>query len=432
MLEAFINFICAFMFAIAGFYIIRIIIQSKQEFSKSTLLILIVNSILIASIHFINYSFISLLLNFIINTTTYKIVFKNTIEESFVGTGILTLLIVLADVISLVFQVNVTTLDAIANNYYIYLISNILVLIIAILIISIPPIKKASKKMYNVLVNKDLRLSSIFITLIILAISAVLYNLFLNYKFNFKLISDVIVILSLITIGLIFTRNKNNYIKLSDQYDILLSNVQNFEEWIEKEQFTRHEYKNQLAVLYAISNENEVKEKIQEIIDQNLNIKSEMINTLKSLPKGGLKGLLYYKTIVAQNKKIKVTIDISIKENGVLNKLNDTQLNTVAKLIGIYYDNAIEAALESRKKLILIEIYEMKSVVTIIISNTYKKTSLLKENKKGVSSKGPGRGNGLYFAKKILSKNSWINESHEVVDNYYIETLVVSKNTPKK
>ena len=101
---------------------------------------------------------------------------------------------------------------------------------------------------------------------------------------------------------------------------------------------------------------------------------------------------------------------------------NDTQ--TLCKLIGIYYDNAIEAAKETRKKNILIEIYEVKNQTNIVISNTFKKAkNFNNRNEKGISSKGKGRGNGLYFAKSLLDKNKWIEENQEIIDRYYIETL---------
>ena len=49
-------------------------------------------------------------------------------------------------------------------------------------------------------------------------------------------------------------------------------------------------------------------------------------------------------------------------------------------------------------------------------------------NKKGVSSKGVGRGNGLYFASKLIKDNSWIEQKQDIIDNYYIEQLTVKKN----
>lgn len=48
-------------------------------------------------------------------------------------------------------------------------------------------------------------------------------------------------------------------------------------------------------------------------------------------------------------------------------------------------------------------------------------------NKKGVSSKGEGRGNGLYFAKKLIKENPWIEETQEIIDNYYIQKITVNK-----
>lgn len=53
-------------------------------------------------------------------------------------------------------------------------------------------------------------------------------------------------------------------------------------------------------------------------------------------------------------------------------------------------------------------------------------------NKKGVSSKGEGRGNGLYFASKMIGQNQWLSQSQEIIDNYYIQQLFVYKSTTKK
>ena len=66
------------------------------------------------------------------------------------------------------------------------------------------------------------------------------------------------------------------------------------------------------------------------------------------------------------------------------------------------------------------------------MSNTYNKTSIIDNmNAKGASSKGKGRGNGLYFAQKIIEKNKWIKEKHEIIDKYYIVTLTISKKSSK-
>ena len=433
MLEVFINFICGILLALSGFYIINKITLSDEKLTKRIIIISIINSLFIILIHYMNYSALSILLNFIINTITYKIIFKKNIEEAIILTAILTTIIIAADIIDMFIQLTFLPDNLLQGNMYVYGLGNIIVCSISILLSSIKPLSKLLYKVYQILLSKNLKLNLFFVLLIIIAISGLGYNFIINFKYNTRFFNDMLVMISLVFISVIFVRNRDSYNKLSRDYDVLMENVQNFEEWIEKEQFNRHEYKNQLAVLYTLTKEQKVKEKIQKIINQNMEIENDVIHSLKRIPKGGLKGILYYKIIIAQKYKLNLTIDVSVKEKGILQKLNSNKINELSKVTGIYFDNAIEAAKESRKKIISLEIYELKDYVNIIISNTFSNKHIIDNNsKKGVSSKGKGRGNGLYFASKIINKNAWLQEKHELIDNYYVETLTITKSTSKK
>ena len=430
MLEVFINYICALMMAFAGYYIIKIIIKYDEQISYKTILILIINSIIILSMHYIEFNVFTSLYNFIINTITYKIVFNKKYSAAFTYTAILMIIIFISELIWMLILVNFTTMDILRENIYFYLLTNILIIITSLSVMKIKISKKVLSKFYNILTKKEKIINIIFLLLFVLCISSLMYNLTMNFHRNIFFLSNSLITLGTILIVMIYMRNNEEFNKLESEYNSLLINVKNFEEWIEKEQYMRHEYKNQLAIIYALTKEQKVKNKIQEIINQNLSIESEVVNSLKSLPKGSLKGIIYYRSIVAQNNKIKLTIDVSIKSKGIFSKIDENKMNSIAKLIGIYYDNAIEAAKESRKKIILLEIYEFKNKVSIVLSNTFKKNSIIRNNnEKGISTKGEGRGNGLYFAKKILAKNSWIEEKQEIIDNYYIETIIIKKDT---
>ena len=254
------------------------------------------------------------------------------------------------------------------------------------------------------------------------------YDLYKNFDFNYKYASDLIVMIIISVLTVIFINNRNNYNQLSDEYDNLFVYVQNFEEWIEKEQLNRHEYKNQLAVLRCLTKEKKVKDKIDEILEDNINIEGEVVHQLKALPKGGMKGLMYYKSAIAQKNKINLTVDVSIERKSILNQLPEKDMRVLCKLIGIYFDNAIEAAKETRKKNVLVEVYELKDKVNIVISNTFKKAKNFdKRNEKGVSSKGEGHGNGLYFAKNLITKNEWLSGRQDVIDGYYIQELSIKR-----
>ena len=433
MLEVFINFICAFMMVIIGYVIIVNIINSNVKINPKIIIIMIINSILVVLIHAIKYNSFTSLLVFLINVITYKLIFNKNYSDTFIFTGLLTILMTISELLWVLIIVNFLTMDEINNNIYLYLVTNI---IIALTMISCSKIKKVNLvtiKIYESLKMKGKVINIIFIILFTIGVSSLMYNIFFNFETNIFFFSNVIItsVAGLITI--IYFCSKEKYYDLSTKYDELLDHVQNFEKWIEQEQYLRHEYKNQLAIIYALSNQIEVKNKIQDIINQNLNIENEEVKSLKPLPKGGLKGLMYYKTIIAQNNKINLTIDVCIKEKGILFKMNKKEINQLAKLIGIFYDNAIEAAKESRKKIILIEIYELNDKVNFVISNTFKKSNLVdKRNEKGVSSKGKGHGYGLYYANKITKELQRITTTQEIIDNYYVETISISKNTSKK
>lgn len=429
MLEVCINFLCAILLSKLGYYVIKTLVNDHEKLSINRVFYLLINATLVTFVHFTIYKS-SFIFNYFINLITYKMVFKIKAKESFIATGILMLLIAASDIAFFLLIMIFSSVSELENNIYVFFISNIGVILIACINLKIKYIRNLLIKCYNILLIKKVVINILFIIMILIGITGSVYSIYIQYGFDSRLICDTLIIIIMVIISIIFTSSRDDYNKLSKEYEGLFEYVQNFEEWIEKEQFIRHEYKNQLAVIYSLTNEESVKEKIKESLNTSINLQNEQIHTLKVLPKGGLKGLMYYKTSIAQNNNIDITINVSINPKGTLHKLGEHKLNELSKIIGIYYDNAIEAAKESRKKNILIEIYELSDRVNIVMSNTYNKTSIIDNmNAKGASSKGKGRGNGLYFAQKIIEKNKWIKEKHEIIDKYYIVTLTISKKS---
>ena len=351
-----------------------------------------------------------------------------SIKESIIIVGIMMIGIVIGDILIIIILKFFYSLYEIRSKIILTLFSNICVGAINILIINIKFIQnqlttfKLNLKRNNTIINR------LFFIILIIGICILTYKTALCKTINVQYIINFILILSLCIASYIFVKNNNDFNKLTDEYDNLFSYVQNFEDWIEKEQLNRHEYKNQLAVLYCLTKEKKVKDKITEILEDNINIDDEVINQLKKLPKGGIKGLMYYKAAIAKKKKIKITADISLETKSLLKKLSEKDLRIVCKLIGIYLDNAIEAAEETRKKKLLIEVYELPNKVCFVFSNTFKmQANFAERNNKGISSKGEGRGNGLYFASKLIKSNYWLESKQEIIDNYYIQQLIIKK-----
>lgn len=409
--------------AITGFFIINNFIGRDIKLQGKDFLIMIISIIIPLCIFDEKYSSIYTIVTFLVNIMMYKIIFKKEIAEVVIYTGIVMILMFLSDIICGIILINFFDIEKLRGIWYFRIILNIIVATVSIIIYQVLQLKKLYKYIDNKLKNDNFKVM-IVLTLLILVFSIIMFNLYKNFKYNEYYFSNIILVIIFFIILYIFIIDKTKYTDLIKKYDNLFIYVQNFEDWIEKEQLNRHEFKNQLAVLRSVTKDTNTRKKIDEILKDNIEIEDEIIDQLKKLPKGGIKGLMYYKSAIAQKNKLNLVIDVSINNNSALNHLNKKDTQTLCKLIGIYYDNAIEAAKETRKKNILIEIYEIKNQTNIVISNTFKKSrNFNNRNEKGISSKGKERGNGLYFAKSLLDKNKWIEENQEIIDRYYIETL---------
>lgn len=416
-----------------GFYIIKKITNSTEKlFQLKNIILIFIAVIIPLSIYRVEYKWAYTLVTYLINIIVYKFIFKEAIEKSIILTSVAMIITFIADLFFSIIIMSFIDVADIRQIWYLRIFSNIVIALICISIVKILEKKKSLfqiNKISNIINNTTLIL---FLVLLTVVITIFAYNSYMIFQLNVKYILNIILIIVFFVLLYIFLKEKSNYENLSSEYDNLFSYIQTFEDWIEKEQLNRHEYKNQLAVLRCLTKEKKVKDKIDEILDDNINIEGQSVTNLKSLPKGGIKGLMYYKAAIAQKHKINLTTDVSIEEKGILSKLSEKDIRVLCKLIGIYFDNAIEAAAESRKKNLTIEIYELKDKVSFVFSNTFKRHKNMNDrNKKGVSSKGEGRGNGLYFASKLIKENPWLEEKQEIIDGYYIEQLII-KNDIKK
>lgn len=429
MLEVCIKIMNSFFVAAAGFYIIKNIVQSEEKiYFPKNLVLLFVSSIVVTAMHKIQYTGLYTITVFLLNILIYKTIFNLNINEGLTSVGMLMVVMFFSDLIVSMIFTNLYTVEQIRGNTYLFIIPNLLVCIFGIILINIKFIKTKFQKFYLSINKKKSLINIAFFILLVIGFSLLTYNISVSWDWESNYITNVIIMVVLSLITYIFIDNKNNYIKLAGEYDNLFNYIQNFEDWIEKEQLNRHEYKNQLAVLRDITKEKKTKNKIDEILEDNINIDGDIVNQLKTLPKGGIKGLMYYKLVIAQKNKIDLTVDVSIKKRSKLYKLSEKQVKDLCKLIGIYFDNAIEAATKTKKRRVLIEIYELKDKINVVFSNTFRKSKTIKSRyEKGATTKGKGRGNGLYFANKIISKNKWIEEKHEIIDKYYIQKISILK-----
>lgn len=138
----------------------------------------------------------------------------------------------------------------------------------------------------------------------------------------------------------------------------------------------------------------------------------------------GIYNLLTKKYNEADSKNIKVNISFLLDLGNLHIKIYE-----FAKILGILFDNAIEASSECEEKIINISFRNdtKNSRELIIIENTYndKNVDTEKIYEKGVSGKDNHTGLGLWEVRKIIKKNNNVNLYTSKNDKYFSQTLEI-------
>lgn len=190
----------------------------------------------------------------------------------------------------------------------------------------------------------------------------------------------------------------------------------------------KHDYSNTLATINGyiqLENWSALKKFFNQIMDE-----SKAISTLDKLNPNLIKnptifGLITAKYQVCLKKNVKMNFEIlGTLENLAINEFE------LSRILGIFLDNAIEAASGSKERKINFLISELKTKTTIELSNSYSAENLEISEifEKGVSSKGKDRGLGLFKVKQILSKYPYISLQTISNNNQFLQKLVIPKS----
>lgn len=135
-----------------------------------------------------------------------------------------------------------------------------------------------------------------------------------------------------------------------------------------------------------------------------------------------LKSLLSSKLIYAMELGIKVELELSEPVRELPMKSID-----LARVMGIFLDNAIEAALASREMLIQLCFFSKEDCLIIILRNSSAPPAfpISQLTGWGISSKGEHRGVGLHNAKNILDQYDHVLWDMEYKDSFFTQTLTI-------
>lgn len=414
----------------AMIYALMLLDEKKIKFNIKNILIFIITICI--------YSLIGYYLDGTLKTlmlcVLYVIFFKYMFDTSYFISIILSLtnivIMIVPDTIVVLFIIGVLKIPP-ETFYNVYSCTIYPTLAVNILFIAITFIfKRWLRKIVSIKVSNKLEIISCY-TLTLVSIIIIFYNAYNNIEVisrNLFISSAIMVVFTLILYKLV--RQKVENISLIDKYDKLLEFIKKYEREIDIEKMLRHETKNQLITIRdkILNNDTyKIEGYINSIIVEHVAFNEEKYSKFQFLPANGIKGLFYYKSMEAEAKGLKLSINVSkAVEKSNLSKLSIDEFKQLGRLIGIYLDNAIDASKKTKNKQMGIEIYMRGKDVEFIISNSFEgELDLESIGNKKYTTKGKDHGYGLMLAKKILNSYSCFEAARTVRGGIYSQSLMV-------
>lgn len=425
------NMLCALVMIISVTMYGAIMLNVKKTQITFRKILLLVITILIYSIVITTTSGV---LKTLMLCVLYVIFFKYMFDTSYFISIILSLtnivIMIAPDTIVVLFIIGVLKIPP-ETFYNVYSCTIYPTLAVNILFIAITFIfKRWLRKIVSIKVSNKLEIISCY-TLTLVSIIIIFYNAYNNIEVisrNLFISSAIMVVFTLILYKLV--RQKVENISLIDKYDKLLEFIKKYEREIDIEKMLRHETKNQLITIRdkILNNDTyKIEGYINSIIVEHVAFNEEKYSKFQFLPANGIKGLFYYKSMEAEAKGLKLSINVSkAVEKSNLSKLSIDEFKQLGRLIGIYLDNAIDASKKTKNKQMGIEIYMRGKDVEFIISNSFEgEIDLESIGNKKYTTKGKDHGYGLMLAKKILNSYSCFEATRTVRGGIYSQSLMV-------
>ena len=403
---------------------------SKIKFNVKNMLTYVLILIPLLLIVYICFDGITrLLLNIIFTIMAlYLSIFKKDISNSVFYAIIYELLVCIFEIIISVVIVLIFKIDAkiYSTIPFSLLISSIINCLLIYLITRLNFVSKNIKKINDNIKrnNKDWIYIIIVMILLILLMTFNRYNMKSTLEYYISFCMLIFIVISFVYV----IYNKFQRQAMEDKYNESMEYVLRYEKIINDQGKKNHEYNNQLMVIKGYINKPEkLSEYLDEVIGEHKTGQNYTVKQLGFLPDGGVKGLLYHKLSKMKDNNIKyyLYVDQNLKDKDS-DCFNLKTYRDFTKLLGVFLDNAIDAALKSEEKEIEVELKDKGDCLLLTISNTYdKNVDINKVGKSGFTTKGVGHGFGLSIVKDIARTNSEIETFSSKESDKFIQTAMI-------
>lgn len=277
----------------------------------------------------------------------------------------------------------------------------------------------------------------IFLTLLLLSILFIFnfsYGEYIGYSYGVTTFNGILFLLLFISVAILIWILYQNIQKKIQAENMLhkYEHLQTYTEEVEKlynsMRSFKHEYVNLLSTLSGYIEKNDMAQLKdyfhKEIlpISQAFSESDTRLGLLSHIEILELKSLLSSKLFYTMELGIHVDLELT-------DIIRDIPMKSVdlVRVMGIFLDNAIDAALKSNEKLIQLCFIQKGDCMIMILQNSSSPPQIPISNLAdwGISSKGAQRGIGLYNAKSILNQYPHILWDMEYQAPYFTQTLTI-------
>ena len=411
-------FIGGMIMFLAEFYVWSRFYNEKLNFKNFYMYIFI---ILLTLIGMFNYLYVNAYIKMLIITILMcfcnRFVFKKHINETVISVIYGQLLATIADGLGVIILVSIAGKDTlyVKNIFFDTLIGNLLVALIYVGISYISFIRKIYLKLVEF--TGKFKIKNVILWSLLLMISINFLVAIIYYKMNSIFVVVINTLLVLVYSFIVYkSMNQKNINMIVQAENVsLMESLHQYEDMVDRQRVDNHENKNQLLIIKNMikKNDKDVIKYIDTVVKDEKEDDEALYTKVKSIPSGGLQGIIYQKMLSMKDNRILFSLDVSRDVRHIdLEKMNIEDNYKLCKIVGVLLDNAIEESLKIDDRRIMISLYVDDNMLIIDISNRFDgKIDLDKIDEEGFTTKGDGHGYGLSLVKKLVSDNDcFINE----------------------
>ena len=418
-------------------YVWSILFDTKLNFKS---IYLYISIFLMSFLAISNYIFVNAFLRMIVVMCLFFIcnylIYERKFFETVVNVIFSHFLLTLSDVISALFVIVLLKKNVSVLREDIFLTScgNFLTSFIFLIMCRFSIIKIFYYKLLDVV--SKIKYKYLIVVCLLMMISLNFLMAVIYYKVNFVFIfiinSFLIVIYSYIIYYSLNEKNKNIIVQAEN--DSLMDSLHQYEDMVDRQRVDNHENKNQLLIIKNMikKNDKDVVKYIDTIVKDKKEDDEVLYTRVKTIPSGGLQGIIYQKMLTMKDDKILFSLDVSRDVRKIdMDSLSMDDNYKLCKIIGVFLDNAIEESRNIKDKCIMISLYIDENDLIIDISNRFNnEIDIDKIDDEGYTTKGDGHGYGLSLVKKIVAESNIFENERIVKKDIFKQIIKVKiKNT---